>query len=99
MKSDVCFTVSDVGVDLPRPTHSGGLDAPAPYKEPGWFSVTKKWVRVTCPDSLRSCTSTRDRTRDLVIVSPTPYRSATKPPERVLKRRTTNDRPYTAGQR
>jgi len=37
------------------------------------------WVRTTCPESLRSRVLTGNRTRDLLIASPTPYRCATTP--------------------
>ena len=38
------------------------------------------WVWTTCPKSLRSRALAGNRTRDLLITSPTPYRCATTPP-------------------
>ena len=40
------------------------------------------WVWTTCLESLRSYALAGDRTRDLLIASPTPYRCATTPPVR-----------------
>jgi len=43
-----------------------------------------KRVWTTCPESLRSCAPTGDRTHDPLIASLTPYSRATTPPARVM---------------
>jgi len=61
-----------------------------------------KWMCATFPESLRSRGPTGDRTRDLLLVSPTPYRSATTPPatkSRFLRRCRSGDVLYRRGRR